>query len=267
MTTGTQLAKQEQKTGGVRRASEILAEHLGMEPHKMIAVIKAQCFKGTRPEAISDEQLAAYINVANALQTQAPNFNPLVSGMLYAFPSKNGGIEPMIGPEGIYALLSSRRDVEGWRTELETDEAGNIIAATATIYVTGKRPFIKRCLFREWNVGTNANWNSRPAHMIEWRALKQCARQVIHGIPLDEDELAWMRAAEKRGVVDVEYSGATRTEQLARMISGPVPVSESDGEQEQPEVEEKPRSRRKTEQAEPETGDALFTNDTEEATK
>lgn len=173
----------------------------------MINTIKSQCFRGTNPEKITNEQLAAFCNVATALE-----INPLLPGMLYAYPSKDGaGIQPMIGPDGVYQILSRRPDVEGWDTTIETDQQGGLVAATANIYVKGKRPFTKRVFLHEWKMQSNPNWNSRPAHMLELRALKQCARQVIFGLPMDEDE---------RKIIEVE---ATVTP--ARVIDGPVPTA------------------------------------------
>lgn len=201
---------------GVKKASEILAEHLGLDPQGMINVIKAQCFKGVDPGKVTNEQLAAYVNVANSLREQAPNFNPLMSGMLYAFPAKNGGIEPMIGPDGIFALLSSRPDYEGYEFVPEYDAKGNLVSGVATIYMTGKRPFAKRCAMNEWKVSSNPNWNSRPLHMLEIRCLKQCARQVIHGIPLDPDERRIIEAQSYRVELD---DSRPRAAQLAAAIA------------------------------------------------
>ena len=62
-------------------SSEQLSVFLGMEKRMMLDTLKVQCFKNKRPEEVSDEQLAAFVSVANVLQ-----LNPLVPGMLYAYP-------------------------------------------------------------------------------------------------------------------------------------------------------------------------------------
>lgn len=41
-------------------------------------------------------------------------------------------------------------------------------------------------------MSSNPNWVTRPRHMLEIRTLKQNARQIIHGIPFDEDERKMM---------------------------------------------------------------------------
>ena len=171
------------------RASALLAEGLKMDQGAMIEVIKAQCFAQSDPKKITNEQLAAYINVATSLKAQAPNFNPILPGMLYAFPTKNGGIAPMIGPDGVFALLSSRPDVEGWTSVCNFDDKGHLLSATATIFVRGMHPITKICYYNEWKVDSNPNWKARPCHMMELRALKQAARMVIHGLPMDREEV------------------------------------------------------------------------------
>jgi len=181
-----------------RRASEILAEHLGLDPKTMIETVKAQCFKGVNPSAVTNEQLAAFVNVANSLASQCPGFNPLLPGMLYAYPTKSGGIEPMIGPDGVFALLNAMPDVLGWETVPEFDESGELVSAVAKIIVRGKEPFRKRVFLNEWKMESNLNWKIRPIHMLELRALKQCARYVIHGIPLDAEDIAIAAQAEVR---------------------------------------------------------------------
>ena len=75
----------------VPRASDQLAAFLGIEKGMMIETLKAQCFKGKRPDEVSDAQLAAFVSTANVLKV-----NPLVPGMLYAYPERNGGITPIL---------------------------------------------------------------------------------------------------------------------------------------------------------------------------
>lgn len=162
-------------------ASTSLATRLGVEKGHMIETIKAQCFRALRPEQVSDTQLAAYVQIANTL-----NLNPLLPGMLYAYPSGNGGITPIIGPDGIFSLLSNNPDIGGWSTKHEQIEN----EATCTAVIKHKRlgELTKTVFMSEWKMSNNPNWQARPRHMLEIRALKQCARQVIHGIPFDEEE-------------------------------------------------------------------------------
>lgn len=176
-------------TPGFHRATSTLATTLGIEPRMMVDTLKKQCFPGQHADAISDAQLAAFISVANALK-----LNPLVPGMLYAYPSKNGGIVPVTGPDGVFKMLDehiTEDKLEGYECEVfPEDTTLKPTHAVATIWRKGREhPSKYTAIFSEWVVGSNPNWSSRPRHMIWVRALKQCARQVIHGIPFDEDEV------------------------------------------------------------------------------
>ena len=182
----TQIAVQERP---FVKASTSLSMALGIESGMMIETIKAQCFKSTKPADVTDAQLAAYVSVANAL----PGINPLLPGMLYAYPEKNGGITPIIGPDGIFSLLASNPDIvaqsnggPAWYTEHGVE--GQDEVTTAYINHRSKGLLRKKIYVKEWVVSTNPNWNTRKKHMAEVRALKQCARQIIHGLPMDEDE-------------------------------------------------------------------------------
>lgn len=206
-----------------RRALDILAEHLGIDPKAMIEVIKANCFRAVDPKLVTNEQLAAFCSVAAEMK-----LNPLIPGMLYAYPTKNGGIMPMIGPDAVYMLLSKRDDVEGHEVVLENDKDGTLVAATATIYLRGKRPVVKRVYLHEWQVKTNPNWTTRPAHMLEIRAIKQAARMVIHGLPLDEEEVRIVEAQSLPASPTADAEGsrsAALARQFTRQIEGAVPTA------------------------------------------
>jgi hypothetical protein len=162
-------------------ASNALASRLGVEKTHMLATIKGQCFPNMHPDNVSDTMLAAFVQVAQSL-----NLNPLLPGMVYAYPAKNGGITPIIGPDGIFQLLTNNPDIEGWSVKHE--EIDGEKAATAIIKHKRLGDIAKTVFLSEWKVPNNPNWSARPRHMLEIRALKQAARQIVHGIPFDEEE-------------------------------------------------------------------------------
>lgn len=166
------------------RASIALAAFLGMAPDAMIDVLKAQCFKCPASQ-VTDGQMAAFVSIANEMQV-----NPLLPGMLYAFPVQGGGIVPMMGPDGVFKKLAEHPNIDSWETIVYPEDVSlPPTHATSFIYMKGRsKPLTKTCLFSEWKMSSNPNWASRPRHMLEMRALKQNSRQVIHGIPFDEDE-------------------------------------------------------------------------------
>lgn len=175
-------------------ASNQLAQRLGLNAGTMLTTIKAQCFRNMNPDNVSNEMLATFVQVAQTLE-----INPLLPGMLYAYPERNGGITPIIGPDGMFKLLSSRPDILGWTTKHETIDGEK--ACTVTIKHKNLGEVSKTVFLSEWRVANNPNWVTRPRHMLEIRALKQCARQIIHGIPMDDDE--------RKGFIDIDDPAIT----------------------------------------------------------
>lgn len=167
------------------KASQALAEKHGLEPAMLIETVKQQCFPTLRPENISDAQCAMFLSVCH---TQ--DLNPFIPGMVYAYPTKSGGITPVIGPDGVFKKLAERKEVSYECEVFPENITEKPTHAKASIYVEGKeRPYTFTAVFSEWSVSSNPNWSTRPRHMIWVRALKQCARQVIHGLPMDDDEV------------------------------------------------------------------------------
>ena len=171
-------------------ASTQLAEAIGIEKTAMLAALKSQCFR-CDPAKVSNEQLAAFVSVANSLK-----INPLLPGFLYAYPTQGGGIMPMMGPDLVLKLLAERADVDYWRCLVYPavqDDPEELqpapMYATAQIFRRdAKGPLEYTAYINEWKISTNPNWNTRPRHMLWIRAIKQCARQLIHGLPFDEDD-------------------------------------------------------------------------------
>lgn len=201
-------------------ASAQLAAFIGMEPRMMLDTVKAQCFK-CDPTRVSDAQLAAFVSIANEMRV-----NPLLPGMLYAYPSQ-GAIVPMMGPDGVYMKLASNPAVDGWDvTVYPEDPTQAPTHAVAKIYRKGsERPLTYTAVLSEWKLASNPNWNSRPRHMLTIRALKQCARQVIHGIPFDEDERVIMDAINVTGTADTPP--VTRPAPRTRSPKGAAAVAEN----------------------------------------
>ena len=188
MSNETQLAESKP-----RRASTELANFIGMAPDAMLDTIKAQCFKCS-PSQVTDAQLGAFIAVCNEMKV-----NPLLPGMIYAYPNQ-GGIVPMMGPDFVFKKLGEHTDIESWEVEVfPADPELPPTHAIAKIWRKGRdRPISYTAFLKEWKMPSNPNWSSRPRHMLFTRALKQCARQVIHSMPFDEDDRRMM------GVIDIQ---------------------------------------------------------------
>lgn len=153
----------------------------GLDKQYLVETIKRQCFKG----AADDAQVDAFISIACEMKV-----NPLLPGMLYAYPISGGGIVPIMGPSGVYKKLVEHPEVDSWETEVfPPDVSLPPTHAVTRIYRKGReKPLQYTALLSEWKINSNPNWNSRPRHMLALRSLKHCANQIIHGIPYDEDD-------------------------------------------------------------------------------
>lgn len=182
-------------------ASESLATFIGMDKDMMLDTIRVQCFRGDAK--VTDEQVAAFISIAVEMKV-----NPLLPGMLYAYPS-NGGIIPIMGPDGVYKKLTEHPEVSSWEVEvLPEDVTKAPTHAIARIYRKGvDKPITYTALLSEWKIGSNPNWNNRPRHMLQMRALKHAARQIIHGLPYDDDDRHIIIDGEKNITGSAESQG------------------------------------------------------------
>ena len=187
----------------------------GLDSQYLVDTVKRQCFKGDA----TDAQVDAFISIACEMKV-----NPLLPGMLYAYPISGGGIVPIMGPSGVYKKLVEHPEVVSWETEvLPADVTIPPTHAITKIWRKGvERPLTYTALLSEWKINSNPNWNSRPRHMLALRSLKHCANQIIHGIPYDEDDRVIMAMQNVTGTGD-ENPVANGTPAQAAQAERPTP--------------------------------------------
>lgn len=193
-----------------------VASLTGLDQKYLIETIKRQCFKG----AADDAQVDAFISIACEMKV-----NPLLPGMLYAYPISGGGIVPIMGPSGVYKKLVEHPEVDSWETEVfPADVSLPPTHAVTKIYRKGReKPLQYMALLSEWKINSNPNWSSRPRHMLALRSLKHCANQIIHGIPYDEDDRVIMAMQNVTGTVQEEGAGAGQPGEQQKAPERPAP--------------------------------------------
>jgi hypothetical protein len=218
------------------RAIEWLSASLGIKPEAMLQVIKTQCFQGVSPDKVTDHAVAAYVATAAELRKHLPKVNPLIPGFLYAFPTKTGGVQVICGPDLVFSAVNSHPEVTGTRHEYDEDKNGKVVSCTVYIERTGgKLPIIYTAYLDEWFVETSPMWKKSPRHMLYIRAYKHAARQIIHTLPPDEDEIKIIEAT----VTPTVKPTGNRTAQLAEIITKKTGTVEAPkGTQEAQPVEE-----------------------------
>lgn len=176
------------------------AAKFSVDPAKMMATLKATCFKGN----VSDEQMMSLLVVADQY-----DLNPWTKEV-YAFPDKNNGIVPVVGVDGWARIMNSHPAFNGIEfIEGEDDAQGKPTWTEAVIHRKDRTvPIRVREYFREVGRGTGP-WQSHPRRMLRHKAMIQCARLAFSFAGIyDEDEA--QRIIEATDAVVVSSKPVTR---------------------------------------------------------
>tara|TARA_R110000868_G_scaffold1171_3_gene9024 strand:- start:8 stop:718 length:711 start_codon:yes stop_codon:yes gene_type:complete len=160
-------------------ALAVMASKFSVEPIKLLDTLRATLM----PKA-TNEELLAFVVTANQY-----DMNPFTKE-IYAFPSRSGGITPVVSVDGWIKLMNRHPQFDG--IQFRTDDVdGKPFSVTATIYLKDRsRPVEITEFFSECNRKTEP-WSMNPRRMLRHKALIQCARVAFgfSGIT-DEEEAA-----------------------------------------------------------------------------
>lgn len=195
-----------------------LAEQYGMEGPALEATLCETIFPsgGKATKA----QVASLCIVADQF-----GLNPFAK-QIYAFPSKGGGITPIIAVDGWYKILNEHPQNDGFTCIVHRDEKGKIMGATATLYRKDRQhPFVWTEEFDECYRDTPA-WRGSASRMMKHRAICQAAR-VCYGInAVDPDEGERIAEFEIKASTPAPSTKRTLDELLAPKVAeiAPPPV-------------------------------------------
>lgn len=165
-----------------RNALTALTEQLGMtDPNETYGILKNTIMPGAR-----DEELAAF-----ALVCSVHRLNPLTREV-YAFPTKNGGIMPMIGIDGWLKIAHQHPDYAGMSWTEGSDGSDKWCECTVYLRSTPEHPVTIREYLSECKQ-PGPVWAQRPRRMLRHRATIQAIRYSlgIAGV-MDSDEAGEM---------------------------------------------------------------------------
>lgn len=165
-----------------------MATRYGMEKDAFEATLKATVV----PANVSPAQFAAFLLVAKEY-----NLNPITKE-IYAYPAKNGGIQPIVGIDGWCNIINSNPQLDGITFEDAVDESGKIISITCRIHRKDRTHPTECTEYMEECFRPNSQpWEKWPARMLRHKALIQCARYAfgLSGI-VEQDE------AERQDMID-----------------------------------------------------------------
>lgn len=165
-----------------RNALTALTEQLGMsDTGETYAILKNTIMPGAR-----DEEIAAF-----ALVCAVHGLNPLTREV-YAFPTKGGGIMPMIGVDGWLKLAHKHQDYAGMAWAEGGDGSDRWCECTVYLRSTPEHPVTIREYLSECKQ-PGPVWAQRPRRMLRHRATIQAIRYAlgIAGV-MDSDEAGEM---------------------------------------------------------------------------
>jgi phage recombination protein Bet len=168
-----------------------MADKFSMETHQFANTIKATCL----PKDATDEQFAAFLMVA-----KEHDLNPLTKE-IYAFPSKGGGIQPIVGVDGWAKIMNSHPQFDGLEFQFDHDDKSHLAAVTARIHRKDREHPIVVTEYMSECKGATEPWKKWPARMLRHKAMIQCCR-IAFGFTniLDPDEWERHHAAD---IIDV----------------------------------------------------------------
>ena len=169
-----------------RSIVESIAKNFNMEPGKFLATIKATVVKpGSNGKPVSDEELAAFLMVANEYK-----LNPFTKE-IYAFPSRRGGIEPMVPIDGWISMVNRHPAFDGVEDEDILDDEGKLMAIKTTMYRKDRsRPISHTEYLDECMDSKKEPWKKWPHRMLGHKSYIQCARKAFGFTGIyDQDEI------------------------------------------------------------------------------
>lgn len=182
-----------------------MATKFGMEPAAFEATVRATC----GCDKATKEQFAAFLLVANEY-----GLNP-VTKEIYAFPTRAGGIQPIVGIDGWMTMANNHPAYDGITFVDRLADDGQLLAITAQVHRKDRsHPVEVTEYLAECRQGTEP-WKKWPARMLRHKAAIQAIRYAFgfSGI-VDPDEADRMRPN-----VSVTVNHATVQQRPARIAA------------------------------------------------
>jgi phage recombination protein Bet len=164
-----------------------LARQLDFDRDELSRVLAATVM----PSGTSKEQAIAFCAVASSV-----GLNPLKKE-IYAFPGKNGAVQPIVGVDG-WITLARRKDPDCYFDfEDQMNDAGQVVAIRCTVIGGAGKPLASAVEYMSECRGTTQPWQKWPVRMLRHKALIQAIRMAygVSGV-MDEDDYHRMVEAE-----------------------------------------------------------------------
>jgi phage recombination protein Bet len=158
-------------TAGVPGPSVLaaMADRYSMAPAAFEATLRATVV----PKDCTREQFAAFLLVAKQYK-----LNPLTRE-IFAFPTRGGGIQPVVSIDGWLNLANSHPQMDGIEFDDQIDGDGEVISVTARIWRKDRaHPIVVTEYMSECARNTEP-WKQWPRRMLRHKAAIQAARYAF----------------------------------------------------------------------------------------
>jgi phage recombination protein Bet len=156
-----------------------MASARNIEPQQFYATIAATVM----PKAATREQIASFLMVADRY-----GLDPLTR-QVFAFPTKAGGIAPVVSIDGWIHLVNTHPQFGGMEFTYQDRDDGLPLSVTCTIWRKDRERATAVTEYYAECVRNTEAWNLMPHRMLRHKSLKECARYAFgfSGI-YDQDE-------------------------------------------------------------------------------
>jgi hypothetical protein len=183
-----------------------MATKFGMEPTAFEATVRATC----GCDKATKEQFAAFLLVANEY-----GLNP-VTKEIYAFPTRGGGIQPIVGIDGWMTMANNHPAYDGITFVDRLADDGQLVAITAQVHRKDRSHPVEVTEYLAECRQTTEPWKKWPARMLRHKAAIQAIRYAFgfSGI-VDPDEADRIRPAVN---VTVNHATVQRPARIATTV-------------------------------------------------
>lgn len=160
-------------------ALDAMANRLSVNPSELQNIIINTVMPNPN---VSQEQFLSFLSVANEYK-----LNPLTKE-IYAFPSKGGGIQPIVSIDGWLKIINQHPQFDGMEFDDHLDN-GKLISVTCRIYRKDRTRHTEVTEYMSECSRNTDTWKNWPSRMLRHKATIQGARYAfgLSGI-IDPDE-------------------------------------------------------------------------------
>jgi phage recombination protein Bet len=189
-----------------------MAHRFSMEPGNFLNVVKKTVFPQDRE--VGNEQVAAFLAVA-----QQYDLNPFTRE-IFAFPTKGGGIQPIVSIDGWIKLIVGHPQYNGMDLQLVVDKDGKPSSCSCTIYRKDREHPTPVIEYYDECFRNTEPWNKMPKRMLRHKAIKEAGR-ITFGFAgiADEDEAADAIRNITSESVEISRETNTKAEALKEKIN------------------------------------------------